>query len=159
MTQLPPLIKGCCPEGKRRVLVTVSYDGTAYAGWQRQQNALAVQQVLEEALRKLTGEATLTVTGSSRTDAGVHALGQRVHFDTASRIPPEKFPFALNTCLPADIRVLEGRYVPRRFTPGSTRRASGIPTASTTRPTPVPCTAISASTCRFRCKWAPWSAA
>ena len=57
MTQLPPLIKGCCPEGKRRVLLTVSYDGTAYAGWQRQQNALAVQQVLEEALRKLTGEA------------------------------------------------------------------------------------------------------
>lgn len=115
MTQLPPLIKGCCPEGKRRVLLTVSYDGTAYAGWQRQQNALAVQQVLEEALRKLTGEATLTVTGSSRTDAGVHALGQRVHFDTASRIPPEKFPFALNTCLPADIRVLEGRYVPAAF--------------------------------------------
>ena len=52
MTQLLPLIKGCCPEGKRRVLLTVSYDGTAYAGWQRQQNALAVQQVLEEALRK-----------------------------------------------------------------------------------------------------------
>ena len=49
MTQLPPLIKGCCPEGKRRVLVTVSYDGTAYAGWQRQQNALAVQQVLDKA--------------------------------------------------------------------------------------------------------------
>lgn len=115
MTQLPPLIKGCCPEGKRRVLLTVSYDGTAYAGWQRQQNALAVQQVLEEALRKLTGEATLTVTGSSRTDAGVHALGQRVHFDTASRIPPDKFPFALNTCLPADIRVLDGRYVPAAF--------------------------------------------
>ena len=86
MTQLPPLIKGCCPEGKRRVLLTVSYDGTAYAGWQRQQNALAVQQVLEEALRKLTGEAT-----------------------------PDKFPFALNTCLPADIRVLEGRYVPAAF--------------------------------------------
>ena len=115
MTQLPPLIKGCCPEGKRRVLLTVSYDGTAYAGWQRQQNALAVQQVLEEALRKLTGEKALTVTGSSRTDAGVHALGQRVHFDTASRIPPEKFPFALNTCLPADIRVLDGRYVPAAF--------------------------------------------
>ena len=115
MIQLPPLIKGCCAEGKRRVLVTVSYDGTAYAGWQRQQNALAVQQVLEEALRKLTGEATLTVTGSSRTDAGVHALGQRVHFDTASRIPPDKFPFALNTCLPADIRVLDGRYVPAAF--------------------------------------------
>lgn len=118
-----------------------------------------MQQVLEEALRKLTGEKTLTVTGSSRTDAGVHALGQRVHFDTASRIPPEKFPFALNTCLPADIRVLDGRYVPAAFHAGLTRRASGTPIASTTRPMPAPCTAISAPMCRFLCKWAPWSAA
>lgn len=110
MTQLPPLIKDSSPEGKHRVLLTVSYDGTNYAGWQRQQNALAVQQVLEEALSALTGE-TVTVTGSSRTDAGVHALGQMVHFDTASRIPADKYPFALNTCLPADIRVLAGRTV------------------------------------------------
>lgn len=107
MTELPPLIKDRSPEGKRRVLITLSYDGTAYAGWQRQQNALAVQQVLEEALSFLTHE-NITVTGSSRTDAGVHALGQMVHFDTAGRIPAEKFPFALNTCLPADIRALAG---------------------------------------------------
>lgn len=110
MTQLPPLIKDESPEGKHRVLLTVSYDGTAYAGWQRQQNALAVQQVLENALSSLTGE-TVVVTGSSRTDAGVHALGQMVHFDTASRIPADKYPFALNTCLPSDIRVLLGRDV------------------------------------------------
>ncbi|MBP3540447.1 MAG: tRNA pseudouridine(38-40) synthase TruA [Clostridia bacterium] len=111
---LPPLIKDESPEGKHRVLLTVSYDGTAYAGWQRQQNALAVQQVLEEALSRLTGES-VTVTGSSRTDAGVHALSQMVHFDTASRIPADKYPFALNTCLPYDIRVLEGRNVPGTF--------------------------------------------
>ena len=86
------------PEGTRRVLLTVSYDGTAYAGWQWQDNALSVQQVLEEALAHLTGEKT-RVTGASRTDAGVHALGQRAHFDTASRIPPDKYPFALNTLL------------------------------------------------------------
>ncbi len=87
-----------------RIHLIVEYDGTNYAGWQRQSNALAVQQVLEEALTRLTGERA-AVTGSSRTDAGVHALGQSVHFDTGSRIPPEKFSFALNTMLPCDIRV------------------------------------------------------
>lgn len=96
------------------MLLTVSYDGTAYAGWQWQDNALSVQQVLEEALARLTGEKT-RVTGASRTDAGVHALGQRAHFDTASRIPPDKYPFALNTLLPPDIRVLEGVAVPADF--------------------------------------------
>ncbi len=102
------------PEGTRRVLLTLSYDGTAYAGWQRQKNGVAVQQRVEEALQKLTGEKT-AVTGASRTDAGVHALGQRAHFDTRSRIPPEKYPFALNTCLPPDIRVLEGKPVDGGF--------------------------------------------
>lgn len=101
-------------ERVRRMLLTVSYDGTAYAGWQRQQNAVAVQQRLEEALWKLTGEA-MAVTGASRTDAGVHALGQRAHFDTRSRIPPDKYPYALNTCLPRDIRVLRGEEVPAGF--------------------------------------------
>lgn len=93
-----------------RILLTVSYDGTAYAGWQRQKNALAVQECLEAALEKLTGEQ-VRVTGASRTDAGVHALGQRAHLDTVSRIPPEKYPFALNNCLPRDIRVLAGEQV------------------------------------------------
>ena len=93
MTALPPIIKEQPPEGTRRVLLTISYDGTHYAGWQLQENAVAVQQRLEEALHKLTGEH-IRVTGASRTDAGVHALGQRVHFDTRSRIPADKFPFA-----------------------------------------------------------------
>lgn len=88
----------------RRIHLIVEYDGTNYAGWQRQINALAVQQVIEEKLAKLTGEH-IVITGSSRTDAGVHALGQSVHFDTESRIPGDKFAFALNTMLPRDIRI------------------------------------------------------
>ena len=98
----------------KRILLTVEYDGTAYAGWQRQVNGLAVQQVLEEALAEACGEK-ITVTGSSRTDAGVHALDQKVHFDTDSGIPPEKYPFVLNTMLPADIRVTDAREVPAEF--------------------------------------------
>lgn len=98
----------------RRILLTVEYDGTNYAGWQRQINGLAVQQVLEEALQKATREP-IVVTGASRTDAGVHARGQAVHFDTESSIPPEKFPFVLNTMLPPDVRVHAGREVPQGF--------------------------------------------
>ena len=88
----------------RRIHLIVEYDGTNYAGWQRQSNALAVQEVLEDALSKLTG-ARVVIHGASRTDAGVHALGQSCHFDTESRIPPEKFSYAVNTLLPPDIRV------------------------------------------------------
>lgn len=98
----------------KRILLTVEYDGTGYAGWQRQINGLAVQQVLEEVLCKVTGQP-VTVTGASRTDAGVHAHGQAVHFDTCSSIPPDKYPFVLNTKLPKDIRVLTGRQVPADF--------------------------------------------
>lgn len=98
----------------KRILLTVEYDGTAYAGWQRQVNGLAVQQVLEEALSSACGHP-VTVTGSSRTDAGVHALDQKVHFDTGSSIPPDKYAFVLNTMLPADIRVQDSREVPPAF--------------------------------------------
>lgn len=91
-----------------RIKLTVEYDGGRYAGWQRQENALAVQQVLEEALSRLTRES-VRVTGASRTDAGVHALGQVAHFDTLSRIPPDKYAFALNTMLPGDVRVVDSR--------------------------------------------------
>ena len=97
-----------------RVLLTVEYDGTAYAGWQRQSNAVAVQQVLEEALALACGHPVSAV-GSSRTDAGVHALSQMVHFDTSCSIPPDKFPFVLNNILPPDIRVHRGIEVPCDF--------------------------------------------
>ena len=98
----------------KRILLTVEYDGTAYAGWQRQTNGLAVQQVIEEALSSACGHP-VTVTGASRTDAGVHALGQALHFDTSCTIPPEKYPFVLNNILPPDIRVHSGREVPAGF--------------------------------------------
>ena len=98
----------------RRILLTVEYDGTAYAGWQRQSNALSVQQVLEEKLSRLT-KAPVTLHGASRTDAGVHALGQSAHFDTESAIPADKFSYAVNTMLPEDIRVRASRQVPETF--------------------------------------------
>ena len=99
---------------KRRMLITLSYDGTAYAGWQRQENAMTIQQKVEEALRRLTGEH-VGVNGASRTDAGVHALGQCAHFDTASCIVPRRYPLALNACLPRDIRVVACREVADGF--------------------------------------------
>ena len=114
MTTLTPIEKEPQQPGMRRLLITLSYDGTAYAGWQRQQNALAVQQVVEQALEDILGHR-VTVTGASRTDAGVHALGQRMHLDTASRIPADKLPFALNTKLPRDIRALAGAEVSGTF--------------------------------------------
>ncbi len=98
----------------RRIHLIVEYDGTAYAGWQRQANAMTVQEKLERAILKLTGEK-LCVSGASRTDAGVHALGQSAHFDTESRIPADKFSFALNTLLPPDIRVTRSEEVPLEF--------------------------------------------
>lgn len=102
------------PEGMRRIRMQVGYDGTEYAGWQRQENAMSVQQCVEEALASLTGEP-ISVIGSSRTDAGVHAEGLVCHFDTGSRIPPEKFSFALNTRLPESIRVMESGLAPDAF--------------------------------------------
>ena len=87
-----------------RLLLTVSYDGTNYVGWQYQENGPSIQQALEEAMEKALGRFS-RVTGASRTDAGVHALGQRAHVDVCASIPPEKYPFVLNRYLPADIRV------------------------------------------------------
>ena len=99
---------------QKRILLTVSYDGTAYVGWQYQDNGPSIQNELEKALQKAVGTFT-RVTGASRTDAGVHALGQRVHFDVCSSIPPEKYPFVLNRYLPEDIRVTAARQVADDF--------------------------------------------
>ena len=102
------------PEGQRRFMLVLEYDGTAYCGWQRQINGPSVQQVLEEALARLTGER-IAVTGSSRTDAGVHAMGLCAHFDSATRIPPDKLAFALNTMLPPDVRIRRSCAAPEGF--------------------------------------------
>ena len=102
------------PEGQRRFRLTIEYDGTAYCGWQRQINGPSVQETLEQALCTLTQER-VSVTGSSRTDAGVHALGLCAHFVSATRIPAQKLAFALNTLLPPDIRVRESSLAPEGF--------------------------------------------
>lgn len=102
------------PEGMRRFRLILEYDGTAYCGWQRQINGPSVQATLEDALARLT-RAPVSVVGSSRTDAGVHALGLCAHFDSATRIPPQKLAFALNTMLPPDIRVRESGLAPEGF--------------------------------------------
>lgn len=100
--------------GVRRVLLTISYDGTNYVGWQRQLNGMSVQQKVEEAFFALLGTQT-PVTGASRTDAGVHAMGQCAHFDTRSTIPADRFPYALNPHLPPDIKVTHGLEVDGGF--------------------------------------------
>ena len=87
-----------------RIKLIVEFDGTDYAGWQRQENAMTVQQKLEEALERLFGEK-ITVFGASRTDAGVHAAGMVCHFDVETKIPVERIAYALNFTLPKDIRV------------------------------------------------------
>ena len=97
-----------------RYLLTLSYDGTAYAGWQRQKNAPSVQEMIENAIFSAL-HANVRITGSGRTDAGVHALGQVVHFDTQSNIPVKNFMSGLNHFLPNDIRVLSAKKVSEKF--------------------------------------------
>ncbi len=98
----------------RRIKLIIEYDGTNYCGWQSQNNGVSIQQKIEEAIRDITGEE-LRVTGSGRTDSGVHALGQVAHFDTSSMIPAERIAFALNTKLPEDIRIRSSQEVDETF--------------------------------------------
>jgi tRNA pseudouridine38-40 synthase len=91
-----------------RFVLKIAYDGTAYAGWQRQKNALSVQEVLEKAIFDSLREE-VRVTASGRTDAGVHAVGQVCHFDSdVITVPPDRLPDCLNKYLPPDVRLLEG---------------------------------------------------
>ncbi len=89
----------------RRIKLILSYDGTDFSGWQLQKNDRTVQEEIEKALEKLHGKP-VRITGSGRTDAGVHAVGQVCHFDTDSSIPDGKFKAALNSLLPHDVRIL-----------------------------------------------------
>lgn len=104
------------PHTTRRILLRVAYDGTGYHGWQVQPNAKTIEGELNRVLTQLTGEE-IQVTGASRTDAGVHALGNVAVFDTASRIPAEKFSYALNQRLPEDIVVQSSVQVDDDFHP------------------------------------------
>ena len=100
----------------KRVMLVVAYDGTNYCGWQIQANGITVQEELNRCLSKLLKEPIQTV-GASRTDAGVHALGNVAVFDTAARMPAEKISYALNTYLPEDIRIQYSAEVAADFHP------------------------------------------
>lgn len=103
--------------GHIRLRLTIGYDGAAYAGWQRQPADLTVQQRVEEALARIFPSAP-GVSGSSRTDTGVHALGLVAHVDVPAdqhRLPGRKLVLALNAWLPDDIRVLSVSRAPRSF--------------------------------------------
>ena len=94
----------------RRIKLTVAYDGTNYCGWQVQPNGITIEEVLNKAICTLTGEE-IAVIGASRTDSGVHAMGNIAVFDTGSRIPAERFSYALNQRLPEDIVVTKSEEV------------------------------------------------
>ena len=100
----------------RRIFLRVAYDGTNYHGWQLQPQAATVEGVLNQEISSLVGE-NIQVIGASRTDAGVHALGNVAVFDTSSRIPPEKFAYALNQRLPSDVVIQESGETARDFHP------------------------------------------
>ena len=100
----------------RRIKLEIAYDGTRYSGWQRQPDAPSIQETLEKVLLKITGVRS-AVTGSGRTDAGVHALKQVAAFSTESALTPETFCRALNGFLPDDIRILSAQEVPKTFHP------------------------------------------
>lgn len=100
----------------RRIMLTVSYDGTNYCGWQVQPNGTSVQAVLQAAIEDLVGEK-INLTGASRTDSGVHALGQVAVFDTHMGIAQERFAMALNQRLPRDIAIQDSVEVGLDFHP------------------------------------------
>ncbi|MDF2952101.1 MAG: pseudouridylate synthase, partial [Anaerocolumna sp.] len=95
----------------KRVMLRVAYDGTNYCGWQVQPNGITIEEVLNRELTHLLKES-VSVIGASRTDSGVHAMGNVAVFDTETQIPPEKISFALNQRLPKDIVIQESREVP-----------------------------------------------
>ena len=99
---------------KKNLMLIVEYDGTRYHGWQRQKGDLTVQSVIEENIRMMVGEQ-VTLIGSGRTDAGVHALHQACNFITRSGIEPSSMRRGLNSLLPDDILIRRIEYVPLDF--------------------------------------------
>lgn len=99
---------------EKNIRLILAYDGTRYHGWQRQKNVVTIQEVLEDKLRIILGE-TVTVIGSGRTDAGVHALRQVCNFKTVSDIVPESLRRGMNSLLRDGIYIHEAEYVPEDF--------------------------------------------
>ena len=110
---------GTGTSGRRRILLITAYDGTNYCGWQVQKNGETIEGVLNRELSRLFG-AEIAVIGASRTDSGVHALGNVAVFDTEARMPADKVAYALNSRLPGDIRIQRSLEVPPDFHPRRT---------------------------------------
>lgn len=100
----------------KRIMLTVAYDGTNYHGWQVQPNGETIEGVLNRCLSELMRE-DIEVIGASRTDSGVHAMGNIAVFDTQSLIPPEKIAYALNARLPEDIKIQDSKEIDINFHP------------------------------------------
>lgn len=101
----------------RNIKLIIKFEGTEYHGWQIQKNAVSVQQVLDSAVKSVTGENSVRVTGCGRTDSGVHAEKYVASFKTGASIPAERIPYALNSHLPEDIVCIEAADVPESFDP------------------------------------------
>ncbi|UUZ82109.1 tRNA pseudouridine(38-40) synthase TruA [Paenibacillus sp. P26] len=119
----------------RNICMKVSYDGTAYHGFQIQPGKITIQECLEQAIRILTGES-VKVRSSGRTDAGVHARGQVFNFHTASKIPIERWAMALNARLPEDIVVRDARIVPDDFHSRRSAKRKNLPVHDSLRKAP-----------------------
>src|ERR1700722_4463081 len=98
----------------RNIKLTISYDGAAFHGWQYQPGLPTIQGALEESVRKITQEKIM-IRGASRTDTGVHALGQAAHFKTQSGLSAAEFQRALNALLPPSIRIVTAEEVGPEF--------------------------------------------
>ena len=105
-----------CYDFRMRIKLTVAYDGTDYCGWQVQPNGITIQEKLNQAVSDLFGNEIQTI-GASRTDSGVHALGNVAVFDADTRMPASKVAFALNERLPRDIVIQQSEEVPADFHP------------------------------------------
>lgn len=103
-------------EQRKRVRLVVAYDGTNYHGWQVQNNGITIESELNRCLTELLGEP-IQVIGASRTDAGVHAMGNVAVFDTSHPMPGKKISYALNQRLPEDIRIQKSEEVPADWHP------------------------------------------
>ena len=101
-------------ETRKNVKIIIEYDGTDYHGWQCQGDLPTVQKTIEDALRQITGES-VKITGSGRTDAGVHAMGQVASFLTGTRMDSGILRRALNSTLPRDISIIRAQEVPEDF--------------------------------------------
>ena len=99
----------------RNIKLTIRYDGTEYSGWQFQRNSRkTIQAVIQRAIKKITGEKS-HLTGSGRTDAGVHAMAQIANFKTGSKIPLKNIQMALNSILPDDIVIYDAKVADPKF--------------------------------------------